>query len=138
MLGKNQSGRILYAFLVAIGLVLASSGYGEARSLHQNHEHKSIFSKQNVDSARSCPLIHHPEKEVCPLVHHGKIGNVLVIKNCGNGSAEGVSTGFSKETVAIDTLFDSRLPLEKRKLSFSTGFYKSLLPDPLDHPPKPL
>lgn len=132
---NDQCGRVIYAFLFAIGLVLASSGWGEARSLHEAHDHKAVFSN-NQTAGQSCPLIHHPGRDVCPLTHHAGIGNNVVIKNCGNGSAEGISTGFSKETVVVDTFCDSRLPLKERKPFFSTAFYQALLPDPLDHPPK--
>ena len=125
----------IFAFLFAIVLVLISSGSGEA-SAH-SHAHKAIFSNDNIDPSRSCPLIHHPERDICPTVHHAKIGDVLVIKTCGNGSAEGVSTGFSKETVVIDT-FDSHLTMQTSQLPSSTLLYKSRLSDSLDHPPKSL
>ena len=141
MLKNNLNSRLVYAFLIAVGLVLAGSGSGEARSLHEHHGHKAVlsFDDHKVDG-HSCPLLHHSGKEVCPLTHHARIGNVLVIKNCGNNPEIPSSTSFSssKETVAGDIPRDSSLPLEARQLPVSTVFYRSLLPDPLDHPPKSL
>ena len=123
----------IFAFLVAIALVLISAGSGEA-SAH-SHAPKAMFSSQHVDSARSCPLLHHPEKAVCPLIHHNGIGNVTFFKSCGNSQGEAIPTSFSNETVVMDA-FDSQLIIATQQLSFITVYYNSRLSDPLERPPK--
>lgn len=134
------AGTLACAFLAAITLVFLYAGVGEAHG-HDSHMHASAspFEGHKI-GGHSCPLVHHPERETCPLSHRAKIDNVVSIKSCGNSPAEGVpaSSGFSKETVALEILCDLLLPLESRQVYFSASLYTPLLSDPLDHPPKSL
>lgn len=126
-------------FLFAI-LFVMSQGTGEAAPFSHSHkaEMKSPAHSDNLNLEKhSCPLTHHVKNASCPLSHQSAFANGIVIKNCGgNGAEDGVSTGFSKLTVAPPGFDNFNLPQISNTAFLVSSFYIPILSGPLDHPPR--